>query len=245
MLAQARGIAEGGCEGFGMGSGGDRTLAEYLPIVAWCVREQGWTSRTVAREQGGNATADRAFTYMTDARLRTAANVSPSDEDNALAGLAETWAESLTDDAVNAERGDYLHNVRVIARSGLVTFKSAGLAASMVTAYQRAMSRNRERVERAARPQCNTHVGTVGKRETFAAALDFVTGYDTAYGYTTVLKFRTAEGACLVWKASSTNVSRADVGKKYTIVGSVKEHGEYKGEKQTMITRCKVAEITQ
>lgn len=86
----------------------------------------------------------------------------------------------------------------------------------------------------------DAYVGTVGKRETFAVVLDFVTGYETAYGYTTVLKFRTDEGATLVWKASNTGLARGDVGKRYALKGTVKAHAEYKGTKQTMVSRCAV-----
>src|SRR5208337_1130009 len=103
---------------------------------------------------------------------------------------------------------DYLHNVRVVARTGVVGFRSAGIAASMVTAYERAIGAARKRAERAARPS-SVHVGTVGKRETFSnLTLDFVTGYDTEYGYTTVLKFIADSGAVLTWKASNTDLAR-------------------------------------
>jgi hypothetical protein len=243
LLAEARGLAEGACEGSGGSASADRTLAEYLPYVAWCVRVEGWTSRTVARETGKNATADYAWTYLTDAKAREKAGAKPTDVDDALAAEAEAWAEALTDDEVDTEKGsDYLHNLRAVARTGLVTFRTAGIAASAVTAYQRAIGRARERAERAARPVLDAHVGTVGKRETFAVVLDFVTGYDTEYGYTTVLKFRTPEGACLVWKASSTELGRGDVGKAFALTGTVKKHDDYKGAKQTMLSRCKVAE---
>jgi uncharacterized membrane protein (UPF0127 family) len=83
-------------------------------------------------------------------------------------------------------------------------------------------------------------VGTIGKRETFDVILDFVTGYETQYGYTTVLKFRTVEGATIVWKASNTDVDRSDVGKSYKLTGTVKSHDDYKGQKQTMVTRSKL-----
>jgi hypothetical protein len=243
MLSEARGLAEEGCEGFGAGSG-DITLTEYLPFVAYCVREHGWMSRTAAREQGGGqATADEAMRYTTDAEWRKKCKVDPTAEDIATAAACETWAESLTDEQVNADRGDYMHNLRVIARSGIVCHKSAGLAGSMVVAYQRAIGRERERAARAARPVCDAYVGTVGKRETWDVTLDFVTGYDTAYGYTTVLKFRTPEGACIVWKATSTDLARDDVGKAYKLTGTVKKHDEYKGAKQTMVSRCRAEEV--
>ena len=173
-----------------------------------------------------------------------------TDADVALCNAACAWAEALTDEQVNAEKGDYLHNLRAVCRSGLVSFKRAGVVASVLVAYERAMGRERQKAERAARPTLNEHVGTVGKRETWTLTLDFVTGYGTDYGYTTVYKFRTAEGATLVWKASSAPdvahvgdaaaraVTREDVGRVYTVTGTVKAHGDYKGAKQTMLSRC-------
>ena len=216
-------------------------LSSYLPIVAWCVEVQGWTSRTQARDQGRErgATADLAWTYLGSKQLADKAGVAVTEAHVALAAVAESWAESLTDPQVDAERGDYLHNLRAVARTGLVSYRTAGIAASMVTAYQRAVGAERKRAERAARP-VSEYVGTVGKRETFAAKLDFVTGYDTAYGYTTVLKFVTESGAVLTWKASSTDLGRGDVGKSYVVTGTIKKHEEYKGQKQTILQRCRV-----
>ena len=240
VLAEMRGLAEGGCSGGG--SGGDRTLAEFLPFVAWAVREHGWTSRTVARERSVQASADEAFALMVDKERRVKVGYEATEGDLAEAAAAEVWAESLSDDVIAGERGDYLHNLRAVARTGLVTYRTAGIAGSMIVAYQRAVSRERERAAKAARPKANVHVGEVGKRMTFEVTLDFVTGYDTAYGYTTVLKFRDAAGACIVWKASNTDLGRADVGKGFKVTGTVKKHDEYKGEKQTMVTRCKVEE---
>jgi len=248
MLAAARGLAEDGCED-GMGGGsdsGDRTLAEYFPLVAWAVRVVGWTSRTAARESGRDATATADITWrmLMDpmGRAMREGKVEITDEDKATAVSAEQWAENLSDVEVDREAGDYLHNVRAIARTGLVKHRTAGIAASIITAYQRAVARERERARRAALPQLDAHVGTAGKRETFAVMLDFVTGYETAYGYTTVCKFRTAEGATLVWKASNTDLARGDVGKVYALTGTVKKHDDYKGAKQTIVTRCAVVE---
>lgn len=265
-LAGAVGLDEG-AEGFGMGSAADRPLVDFLAVVAWAVRTpgQGWTSRTKARLEGGSATADRAWSYLTDAREARKAGVDVTDADRAEAEAAEAWAEGLTDATVDAETGDYLHNLRAVCRTGLVQSRTAGLAASAVTAYQRAMGKARAAAERAARPSLDAHLGTIGEKVTFGlpaqvtkkggpkkgaptvlsvnpVTLDFVHGFDTAYGYTTILKFRTAEGATLVWFASSSSIGRADVGKAYTLAGTVKKHDDYKGAKQTTLTRCTVTE---
>lgn len=243
LLAEARGLAEGGCEGMGSPNG-DRLMADFLPFVAWDIRTTGWLSRTAARERGGQATADHAWALLTDAKARAKANAEPTEEDKALALAAEEWAESLTDATVNAERGDYLHNVRAVARTGLATYRTAGIAASMITAYQRAIGAERQKAARASAPKSDAFVGSIKELLSLNVTLDFVTGFDTDFGYKYVLKFKTAEGATLTWKtASDAGLSRSDVGKAYKLTGRVSKHELYKGEKQTIVQRCKAVAL--
>ena len=84
--------------------------------------------------------------------------------------------------------------------------------------------------------------------KSFAYQNDF--GY---YGGTTyILLFRDDEGHVFKWSTSNgcykcwcsingkCDYVDYEVGKKYLIKGSIKDHAEYKGVKQTVITRCKV-----
>lgn len=75
-------------------------------------------------------------------------------------------------------------------------------------------------------------------------------GYEWAYIYT----LADAEGNCYVWKTTNLldyeyededgdHWDIADPGDKVTMKATVKEHGEYKGIKQTVITRPKVTGI--
>lgn len=268
ILALAASYCADGDEGFGGGRmASEALLSDYLAIVAWNVRENGWVSRTAARDSGtGGATADYSWTLMTSAKAYSEAKCAPTAEDTEIATLAAEWAEGLSDDAVNAGTSDYLHNLRAVCRTGVVSFRTAGIAASAVTAYQRFLGAERAR---AARPVAlDVYVGTVGDKVTFGlapkvtkkglpakgapvvlsaepATLDFVAGYETMYGYTTILKFRTVDGATIVWKASGASLTRQDVGKRYTLAGTIKAHDEYKGAKQTTMTRCTVNEVTE
>lgn len=273
ILALAASVAGDDGDDFGMGRADrERLISDFLPIVAWAVRVDGWRARWTKCPYGGeptrntDATADRAWTLLTDARERVKAGCEPTAEDIATAEGALTWAESLTDAEVEGDKGDYLHNVRSVARAGLCDARLAGIAASFVTAYQRHVGRERAKAERAARPTLDAHVGTVGARVTFGlpaqvgkrgkplknaptvlsanpVTLDFVTGYATDFGYTHVLKFRTSDGASLVWKASGdVGIGRDDVGKSFTLAGTIKAHSDYKGAKQTLLTRCDVRE---
>ena len=56
-----------------------------------------------------------------------------------------------------------------------------------------------------------------------------------------IYKFADAEGNTIVWK---TGCQDFEVGKSYKIKGRVKELSEYKGDKQTVLTRCKVVAVS-
>lgn len=91
------------------------------------------------------------------------------------------------------------------------------------------------------------HVGTVGERididVTFIKRAWFdmrtPTGYilDTIFFYT----FKDDKGNVLVWK--TTKCLDLESGDKVHVRGTVKEHSDYKDEKQTMLTRCKIEEV--
>lgn len=63
--------------------------------------------------------------------------------------------------------------------------------------------------------------------------------YETMYGVTYVYTFEDAEGHQLVWKTGTW--LEQEEGAEVTLKGTVKAHSEYKGIKQTELTRCKVS----
>ena len=63
--------------------------------------------------------------------------------------------------------------------------------------------------------------------------------YDTMYGTTFVYTFEDAQGHQLVWKTGTW--LEQEVGSQVIVKGTIKAHTEYKGTKQTELTRCKVS----
>ena len=59
-------------------------------------------------------------------------------------------------------------------------------------------------------------------------------GIETMHVYT----FRNANGDALVWKTSKG--LNLEEGTKVHLTGTIKDHSEYKEEKQTVLTRCKI-----
>lgn len=62
--------------------------------------------------------------------------------------------------------------------------------------------------------------------------------YDTMYGTTFVYTFEDAQGHQLVWKTGTWLEQEVD--SDVTLKGTIKAHSEYKGIKQTELTRCKI-----
>ena len=113
----------------------------------------------------------------------------------------------------------------------------------------------RERAEEEAREEArkaqkaiSQYVGKVGERITTEATFEYSADWDTFYGTQHLFSFKDNNGNVLVWKTTSypmvLNAEGKDVaigrGDKVRITGTVKEHKEYKEEKQTVLTRCKL-----
>lgn len=63
--------------------------------------------------------------------------------------------------------------------------------------------------------------------------------FDSKFGTTMVYTFEDEDGHQLIWK--TTTRLELDIGESLTLKGTIKAHSEYKGVKQTELTRCKVA----
>lgn len=62
-----------------------------------------------------------------------------------------------------------------------------------------------------------------------------MTSWETDFGTTRIYKIVDKDGNIFTWKTGNTIDEDAEI-----IVGTVKAHNEYKGVKQTEITRCKI-----
>lgn len=92
------------------------------------------------------------------------------------------------------------------------------------------------------------YIGNVGDRLEFEADLVGEFTFETP-GYMSwetelmhIYKFKTAEGNIVVWKTTSyISEYFEDNVKHFKFKGTVKEHSEYKGEKQTVVNRVKIS----
>lgn len=137
---------------------------------------------------------------------------------------------------------DIERNCVPLARGGWANMKYVGRLAYIPVAYDRYWEKKSEMEKReaahAAEVAASGFVGQVGERLTLkAASAKLISSWETMYGTTFLYRFVDESGNVFVWKASGAY----NVFDGVTIKGTVKDHSEYQGVKQTVLTRCKIA----
>ena len=96
------------------------------------------------------------------------------------------------------------------------------------------------------------YYGAVKDKFELELTFDKIFGFDSAYGYQYIILFHDEENHVFKWSTNKGTYQcwcktngrdgflEYEVGKKYTLKGTIKAHEEYHNVKQTVITRCKV-----
>lgn len=156
----------------------------------------------------------------------------PSAESKKLAAEMKEYFSGLD----YANLTDYQRNLKSLLAAGYTRQNSFGYLAYAPVEYKKMIEKdNRKQVQKDA--AANSHyMGNVGDRISVDLKdTKLITSWETVYGMTYLYKFLTNDGNVIVWFAS-----RCIEGDPRKITGTVKEHKDYDGEKQTVLTRCKV-----
>jgi hypothetical protein len=231
LLALAREAGEEGSEG-GFGASSSRLLVTRTAALAVAaVSQNGWVSAAEARAKEKGSTAD-------DVRHELFHRTCPTHADHKLdvtaAHLTEAteaveWARAFRDSG--RDLSDYEHNLAVVMAGETFDAKNLGLVVSLIAVYRRHQERELRRVHQA---KVSEYVGTIGKRETFTVTVLHRQEIGGAYGVSALHKLATPEGSVLAWFATK---ERLEIGRTYRIKATVKAHREWKGVKETLITR--------
>jgi len=208
-------------------------LDEYLAVCLAVVRrDKGYLKRWVEdrhafdKMENVDCTRNCALAHFVGGRTTVKIEVTDADKVAAEA-LIEAWLAAEVPVKEDGKKDEYAEQCKFLAERGWISEKSAGIAASMV---------NGPRVQK---PNVSQYVGEVGKRQDFldltvVAAIP----QETQYGFSTILKFEDAAGNVLTWFASGN--PGFENGKKVSVKATVKAQEEYRGVKQTVITRAKL-----
>jgi len=250
--------------------GGGRTeitfeTVDFLLAVILSIRLTGWLSRTVARDFGRSATADAAIEMAGPAwdnhtrKIQKEFWALEEDADLEKAKAALAWAEETIVSKDVSVRSDYEHNLAVAVARGYVTRRTAGLVASLVVCYDRAMERE-IKMKNLNKTTLNEWFGssepvevaiTRGKNKgttksvvpTYELTLtvERIISTESAWGTTQIHKMRDVDGRIFTWFGSCSLRTNDNVriveGNTFTAVWKVKKHSEYNGTKETVLTR--------
>jgi len=230
-------------EGFGGGRAVERYEAEeFLALAAATIRLYGFRSRKTAEMNQSQSTSALIGEWLhasPAARDKFKPRIVVEEADKQQAAEVYSWLQSLVDRDTNGN--DYMYNLSLLGRGATFTARNFGLATSAVSTWAREMEREINRKKRMQEDAASEYVGQVGERLIFTGTLVYTTDLDSEFGVTTLYKFKTAEGNIIVYFASrKVDIGGKDItmGQIVTLKGSVKQHEERKGIKQTRVTRC-------
>lgn len=160
------------------------------------------------------------------------------------AAKAIDWVKSLSDDSITSS---YLFNLKQIIDADYCTYRHFGLLASLIPTYRKEVSK-RLVIE------CDSnsnYVGNVGDKLSLTLTYNKSISYESQYGTGYFHFFFDADGNVFKWSTNKGMTIRIndrtyslDQGATVKISGTIKGHEEYKGMKQTIITRCKYEVLT-
>lgn len=217
------------------------TALELLAVTAVAIRLWGWVPKS-APESAGLATAFRIAVWFnrtppkpdsSDAADLKALMAAYGPDDEKMAQTVLEWV------AASEDASEYMWNLKTILKPGMVEAKRRGYAASAVAAYQRHLGRLEVARREAESASESTYFGAVGQRlKGLELRCVSARGIETNYGGCVIYKLTDQQGNVFSWFSSGG--ADMDPGADYTLDATVKAHAEYKGVKETQLTRGKV-----
>lgn len=215
-------------------------ILDLLTNVAVMVRVDGWVSRGRARTNDAlSASCDSALSLMFPPEQPSAhylefkANHPITDEDKMLAEKALTYAR---EDLERDESNDYMFNLWVACNQKVVTYKTAGITASLIPHFIKEVERQTLKEIELRQLGDSKFVGQPKDRVILdVQVMKVITvGENSPWGSSQLHKMIDADGNSIVWFSSNGSIA---AGTKTTVVATVKEHKEREGIKQTIVNR--------
>lgn len=233
-------IFEDDDDGFSVGGGGlvYHDGLDILEASAFAIRNWGFVRAGDGGLEDGyggikQSTADAVRALVGKDHGTLSKNLTDADRDVARKAL-----EWIRGDDVDTS-SNYIYSLRLIlsGENPWVEDNKVNLVVSLVQSYLR---HSVKKVQREA--STSDYYGVVGKRyKGIAATVNRVIDCgENAYGPVVLIGFLGTDGNEFSWFTNSTR--NLVVGDSVSLTGTVKKHNEYRGVKQTILTRCKVVD---
>lgn len=138
-------------------------------------------------------------------------------------------------------RSDYAANMKAIAGAERVSFRNLGILASAPQAWAKWLEKSFIK-EKESGP-VSEWFGEIGERWELSLTLGAVRYIESQYGCSTLHTFSDAHGNVFKWFASNADLAGDEnegIGRTFRIATGIKAHSEFKGKRETGMTRAKV-----
>lgn len=199
-------------------------VAEVLSVASIIIDRYGWEPANSM-----NATWKIVCEYIDD-------NIEIEEE--AINAIA--WVKSLKEGEFG---GSYLFNIRQIVDAEYCSMRFFSLIVSLIPTFRKHERSRILKEQKEANKQISAYVGEVGDK------ISEIVTYVTSYSYQSVFGggffhvFVDDNGNVFKWSTGKSISNIVNQGSKVEISGKVKDHEEYRSEKQTVLTRCKLTKI--
>lgn len=202
-------------------------LFDYLCVVEEVSKEKGFVTKSRASELNVESTANYSFRRYQRQGME---GVSKETKDKITKAL--DWVRQL-----NRERANhYMYNLHMLCSNEYMEDRDIGMVASLILAYGKYLDILAEK-KREQGFKSSKYVGEVKSREVFELTLHKIIQYEGFYGVGFMHVYQDKDDNVFVW---STTKMQGIEGKTYSMKCTIKDHDEYKGVRQTKITRCKI-----
>lgn len=158
-------------------------------------------------------------------------------------GVSDADIDEVTKWLTNASPSDWQRNTKAVWNKNNFEIRDTGYILSAVAIFFRDKAKREAQAKITQNKPQSEYAGEVGDKVSFVVTSVSVIysrtgGYRGHYYEYPVYKMTDEAGRIYIW--GSSNMVEVEVG--HTIKGSIKKLSEFRGEKQTELTRCKVIE---
>jgi hypothetical protein len=140
-------------------------MREFLASTARMIRANGWNPASASEYPTSAQAWDNLENYgKHDRRSGLPLWIDITDQDYTLADETLEWVLTAEMDKDQDSFSDYEHNLWVAMKSAGVTYRTKGIVASAIRAYDRARENKLRREKQAAKNAVKGHVGQIGER---------------------------------------------------------------------------------
>lgn len=228
-------------DGVGSTSGSIRKYFEVKEVLNYAFetfRHFGYEKRDPDFDGPQETTRDRVVEYMYLSTPKRKEEIEYYGLDFHSDYAVETTEKALEWLKEQDDSSEYIRSLKLICSEDYMEWRDFGIAVSLTIAYDRATKKAEQEAKRVEKESVSEYQGEVGQRITFEpTSVTLTYTMENMYGMTYLYKIEDASGNIYIWYASKWIEDPESV---KSITGTIKEHSEYRGTKQTVLTRCKV-----